>query len=62
VAGNKYVSREREPIEFRPIAGGDEEWAGLHYVPRSRLWDWLGLYPVGAYLVLCLWLLGVASG
>lgn len=47
-----------EEVEFKPIPGAEEEWAGFQFVDRSRLWDWLGLYPVGFYLALCLLLLG----
>lgn len=48
----KKVAREYEPVEFRPIPGQEDEWAAITGYDRSRLWDWLGLYPVYGYIIL----------
>lgn len=56
---NRLVSRDREEIEFRPIPGSEEEWAMYQYIGRNPLWDWVGLYPVAAYLILNFILIGL---
>jgi hypothetical protein len=58
---NKKVSPEAETLEFKPIPGYEEEWAGFSYVERSRLWDALGVVPVGLWFVLSLVIAGVSS-
>lgn len=57
---NRVVPREEEVVEFRPIPGQEEDWAGFQFVDRSRLWEYLGIYPIGGYLVLCAILLGAS--
>ena len=58
---NKKVSPEAGAVEFKPIPGYEEEWAGFNYVERSRLWDALGVVPVGLWFVLSLVIAGVSS-
>jgi hypothetical protein len=57
---NKSVLREDEPIEFRPVAGQEDEWASTSYVQRSALWEALGLMPVGFLFVIQLILIGLS--
>jgi hypothetical protein len=61
VPTNRLVSRDREEIEFKPIPGSEEEWAMFQYIGRSRIWDWLGLYPVGLYFICNLMLIGLVA-
>lgn len=56
----KLVPREAEPVEFRLLPGTEEEWASAVYVERSRLWDFLGVIPVLATVVLQLAFLAAA--
>ena len=60
MAVNRPVPREDEEVEFRPVFGAEEEWAGLVYFARSRLWDALGVYPVSGTIVLFLLLMGLS--
>lgn len=55
---NRRVSRSEEVVEFHPVPGYEDDWAGYSYIERSRLWDALGTLPIGALLVLGLLLLG----
>jgi hypothetical protein len=57
---NRLVARESEPVEFVPVPGYEDEWAIGSWVIRSRLWDYLGVLPVGLYLVLCMLLMGAS--
>lgn len=59
MAVNRPVAREDEPVEFRPVPGQEEEWAGLVYTARSRLWDALGTIPVALLLIGSLILIGL---
>lgn len=52
------VSRHQEPVEFRPVAGLEAEFVGWQITVRSRLWDWLGTYPIIAWIVLVLLMIG----
>jgi len=56
VAVNRLVPRNEEAVEFRPIPGREDPWP----VVRSRLWDYLGVFPLGAYLCACLVMIGVS--
>jgi hypothetical protein len=56
----REVSRGQEDVEFRPVAGLEREFAGWALVRRSRVWDYLGLYPIGVYIVAMLVLIGSA--
>lgn len=58
---NRVVSPSDEPVEFRPLPGQEADWAGADYVPGSPLWLWIGAYPVGAYLIYLLVLLGMVA-
>jgi hypothetical protein len=53
----KPVTREEEVLEFRPIAGLDEDWP----TERSRLWDALGVYPILISIIIWLVLLAMES-
>jgi len=55
----RRVSRADEPIEFRPVAGLESEFAGWAMVERSRTWG-IGTYGIGGYLVLILVVIGSA--
>lgn len=57
---NRMVPRELEPVEFKPVMGFEDDWAIGSWVIRSRLWDYLGVLPVGVYLVLNMILMGAA--
>jgi hypothetical protein len=60
MAVNRPVPRSEEPIEFRPVPGQEHLWAGSTYVPRSRLWDVLGFYPVLMIVVSMVIMIGMA--
>jgi hypothetical protein len=60
VPTNRLVPRQEEVVEFRPIPGAEDSWASHCYVERSRLWDYLGVFPIGAYLCAWLVMIGVA--
>ena len=57
---NRPVSREMEEVEFKPIPGTEDSWPQFSYIQRSRLWAYLGIYPVGMYISVWLVLLGVS--
>lgn len=57
---NRLVTREDEAVEFRLVPGQESEWAGPTYYPRSALWNALGVFPVGALLVLLLMMMGIS--
>lgn len=59
MAVNRLVPRDEEPVEFRPVPGQEHEWAGYGYFVRSKLWDYLGLYPALACVVGVLTLIGL---
>jgi hypothetical protein len=56
---NRRVGSHEEPVEFRPLPGQEDDWAGYTYVPRDRIWDWMGTYPVALSFILLLVLLGM---
>jgi hypothetical protein len=58
---NKLVPTDYELVEFRPVPGAEDEWAGFQFVDHSRLWDWLGVLPVGLWLVLNLLVIGMVA-
>lgn len=58
---NRVVPPGSEPVEFRPLPGQEEDWAGSDYILRSQLWYWLGVYPIGAILVLILTFMGMVA-
>ena len=60
MAVNRPVTREHEEVEFRPVPGQEHEWASFCDVQRSRLWDYIGVYPVGFALVAILLLIAEA--
>jgi len=45
---------QREEVVFKPIPGQEEEWAEYEGDDRSRLWDWLGTYPILTFIVILL--------
>lgn len=53
------VTREEEPISFRPVAGYEEEWARYAEVERDATWLWLGVYPL--VLFNCGWMAVLGS-
>jgi hypothetical protein len=55
---NRLVPRGYEEVEFVPVPGAEDHWAGFVYVARSALWMYLGILPVGGYLAVCLVLIG----
>lgn len=42
----RFVSREEEPVNFRPVPGLEQEWATFEDPRRSLLWLSLGILPV----------------
>lgn len=48
------LSKEEEPISFRPVAGYEEEWAKHAEVEAAGLWLYLGTYPLIGFN--CLWM------
>lgn len=48
-------------MEFRPLPGQEEGWAGFQYVEISPLWRWLGVYPISLYLCFVLILFGMVA-
>lgn len=57
---NRLVPLEEEPVEFRMMPGQEDEWAGTADMELSPLWDWLGAYPLYAFVVAMLALIGIA--
>jgi len=56
----RRLARERETVEFRPIPGHEDEWAGASLEDRSRAWDWLGTYPLLIFISLYFMMIGLA--
>lgn len=57
----KRLAREREPVEFKPLPGQENDWAsGSEPEILSPLWRWLGLYPILLFITLYCLLIGMA--
>lgn len=54
----RVLSREEEPVNFRPVPGLEEGWAEYEDPRRSSLWFLLGVAPVAGYFSIMLELLG----
>jgi hypothetical protein len=48
------LSREEEPIAFRPVAGYEEGWAQHDEPELQPVWLYLGTYPLVCFW--CLWM------
>lgn len=56
--GIRFLTKEQEPVEFRPIAGMESDWARFNEPTLSAMWLWCGAYPLLGLLSLSLALIG----
>lgn len=55
----RFVAREEEPVNFRPVPGLETGWAKYETPERSMLWWWLGVIPVAGWISLWLAVTGI---
>jgi len=59
----RRLPRELEPVEFRRVpglAGSNQDDEVIEYWEREPAWRWLGIYPLLAFLVVYLTMIGMA--